>query len=584
MSVDYYGRMRFKPVLVPLLLSLAFGLHAQSPARSEPGFKSSAMDSLLFYQLLVGELNARSEQPDAAFALLLDAARKTADPAVYRRAIQIAIQARAGESALKAAKAWSQAIPASAQAHRYTWQILLGLNRTAETLEPLKREIALTPAGELRDLLWALPGNYLRASDRQLAASTVQGALAGVLNDKAVGATAWAVVGRFWLAAGDKPAALSAATKAIAIDNKSEHAALLALSLMSPDLPPAEDLVKQHLPQARPEFRMAYIKALLDVQRTDEATAELEIIKTRSPGYADAWLIDGALALQMKQLPLAEQQLQRYLDLVEGQPLDQQTPEIRRGRAQALMSMAQIAQLRKQPEKADAWLQRVDNPDDLLRAQIRRASIMAQQGRLEEALALINSQVERAEPDAALKRAAVVQILKDQKLFGRARDELKAAMLLSPDDADLAYDLAMVHEKLGDLVEMERLLRGLIAAKPKDPHAYNALGYSLADRKLRLPEAKQLITQALELAPGDPYITDSLAWAEFRSGNTDEALRLLQSAFKSKPDAEIAAHLGEVLWTVRRQDEAIQIFKEGVKINPDNETLVETINRLRIPL
>jgi len=178
----------------------------------------------------------------------------------------------------------------------------------------------------------------------------------------------------------------------------------------------------------------------------------------------------------------------------------------------------------------------------------------------------------------------VVQILKDQKLFDRARDELKAAMLQSPDDADLAYDLAMVNEKLGDLVEMERLLRGLIAAKPQDPHAYNALGYSLADRKLRLPEAKQLITQALELAPGDPYITDSLAWAEFRSGNNDEALRLLQSAFKSKPDAEIAAHLGEVLWTVRRQDEAIQIFKEGVKINPDNDTLVETIRRLRIPL
>jgi len=393
-----------------------------------------------------------------------------------------------------------------------------------------------------------------------------------------------AVVGRFWLAASDKPAALSAANKSFAIDNKSEHAALLALSLMSPDLPPAENLVKQHLPHARPEFRMAYIKALLDVHRTDEATAELEIIKTRSPGYADAWLIDGALALQMKQLPLAEQQLQRYLDLVEGQPLDQQAPEIRRGRAQALMSMAQIAQLRKQPEKADAWLQRVDNPDDVLRAQIRRASIMAQQGRLEEALALINSQVERAEPDAALKRAAVVQILKDQKLFDRARDELKAAMLQSPDDADLAYDLAMVNEKLGDLVEMERLLRGLIAAKPQDPHAYNALGYSLADRKLRLPEAKQLITQALELAPGDPYITDSLAWAEFRSGNNDEALRLLQSAFKSKPDAEIAAHLGEVLWTVRRQDEAIQIFKEGVKINPDNDTLVETIRRLRIPL
>jgi tetratricopeptide (TPR) repeat protein len=157
-------------------------------------------------------------------------------------------------------------------------------------------------------------------------------------------------------------------------------------------------------------------------------------------------------------------------------------------------------------------------------------------------------------------------------------------MTQTPGDLDLVYDLAMVNEKLGDLKEMERLLRSLIAAKPEDPHAYNALGYSFADRNLRLPEARELITKALELAPGDPFITDSLAWAEFRSGNQEEAIRLLQGAFKDKPDAEIAAHLGEVLWVAKRQQEAMQVFKEGIKLSPDNETLTETIKRLRVPL
>jgi tetratricopeptide (TPR) repeat protein len=329
---------------------------------------------------------------------------------------------------------------------------------------------------------------------------------------------------------------------------------------------------------------MAYIKSLLGSQREDDAKLQLTTIKSQTPDYADAWLIDGALALQAGQLSVAQQQLQHYLDLIEATPTAQLQPEFKRGQSQAFLSMAQIAQQRKDMKTAEAWLQKVDNPDDVLRAQIRRATLIAQQGRLEEAIGLIQMQPERSDADVRLKRAAEIQLLRDNKLFDRARTSLKIAIAQNPDDPDLVYDLAMVHEKLGDLVEMERLLRSLIAAKPDDPHAYNALGYSLADRNLRLSEAKQLITKALELSPGDPFITDSLAWAEFRSGNNDEALRLLQSAFKDKPDAEIAAHLGEVLWAANRQQDALQVFKEGVKLNPDNETLTETLKRLRITL
>ncbi|WP_300114696.1 tetratricopeptide repeat protein [Rhodoferax sp.] len=583
--MNYYDRMRLKHcLLIPLLLTLAVTAQAQTTPSPEPGGKVSALDSGLFYQLLLGELNARSGEPAAAFSLMLDAARKTNDPNLFRRAVQIALQARSGESALLAARAWLQAVPASREANRYVLQVLLGLNRIADTLEPLKRDIALTPVQEQRDVIWSIPGIFERASDRALAASTVKKALASFFQDRVMSPTAWAVVGRMALSAGDKPAALSAAANGLGQDPRSEHPALLALSLMSPELPAAEDLVGKHLPHARPEFRMAYVKALLNAKREADAKAQLESIRIQSPDYPDTWLINGALALQDGQFDDAQRQLQRYLDLTEATTPNEPRPEFVRGRTQAFLSLAQIAQQRKDFKAADAWLQRVDTPDELLRAQIRRAALLAQQGQLEAGLTLIRNHAARSAEEAQQKSAAEVQLLKDDKQFARARNLLQSSLLQTPDDPDLIYDLAMVHEKLGELGDMERLLRGLIASKPDDPHAYNALGYSFAEHGMRLPEAKALISKALELSPNDPFIIDSLGWVEFRSGNLNVALELLQGAFKAKPDAEIAAHLGEVLWALKRQPEALQVWREGVKLNPTNETLVNTLKRLQVTL
>jgi Flp pilus assembly protein TadD len=142
----------------------------------------------------------------------------------------------------------------------------------------------------------------------------------------------------------------------------------------------------------------------------------------------------------------------------------------------------------------------------------------------------------------------------------------------------------MLAEKLGNLDEMEQLLRRVVDGQPENPNAYNALGFSLAERNIRLGEARELILKALSFAPGDPFITDSLAWVEYRSGNLPQALELLLSAFKTRPDAEIAAHLGEVLWTMGRQDEARRTWQQGAQLNADNETLRETLKRLRVKL
>ena len=142
-------------------------------------------------------------------------------------------------------------------------------------------------------------------------------------------------------------------------------------------------------------------------------------------------------------------------------------------------------------------------------------------------------------------------------------------------------EVAMVSEKLQRFDDMESMLRELMKRKPEDAHAFNALGYSLADRNIRLDEARQLITQALKLAPDDAYIQDSLAWVEFRMGNYAEALKVLQAAYKARPDAAIAAHLGEALWVMGRHQEAGAIWREGWLLKADNETLIETLKRFQ---
>ena len=140
----------------------------------------------------------------------------------------------------------------------------------------------------------------------------------------------------------------------------------------------------------------------------------------------------------------------------------------------------------------------------------------------------------------------------------------------------------MAAERADHLDIMEELLQRLIKLNPDAGHAYNALGYSMADRGVRLPEAKTLIEKAVQLSPDDAYIQDSLGWVHFRMGNVREARKILEAAYKKRPDAEIAAHLGEVLWTLGERDSARRVWREGIRLDADNETLKKTLKRFRV--
>ena len=554
---------------------------AAKPA-GEPNAQPSALTAELFYEILMGEMTARSGDPGSGYALVLDAARRLRDGKLFQRAVEIALQSRSGDAALAASRAWQETLPNSRDARRIELQILIALNRIGETVEPLRAEIAATPQIEKPILMAVITRNYSRASDKKQAASVVEQALVDELKSPATGALAWATIGRMRLNAGDTSGALDAAFKGQQMDPASDAPAALALEMIDPGQPLAEPIVTRYLannPKAPPDLRIAYARVLVENRRYADSTAQLQALTAARPELAEPWLLLGSLQAQARQDAAAETSLKRYIELAANQkdPDDRQ-----RGTTQAYLVLSQLAERRKDFTAAERWLARVDSADELVVAQTRRAGLLARQGKLPQARELVRGLPERTPEDKKQKFLAEVQLLRDAKQYQAAYDMLAQASAAAPNDSDLVYDQALVAEKLNRLDEMERLLRRLIELKPENQNAYNALGYSFADRKIRLDEARTLIQKAVQLAPEDPFIADSLGWVEFRLGNTTEAIRILEAAYKTRPDPEIGAHFGEVLWSAGQKDRAVTIWKEALLSDAENETLQETLKRLRV--
>lgn len=570
-----------KGALSLVLMATVAGALAQAPA--EPQIQNSQLDAELFYELLVGEISAQSGDGSAAFALFLDAARKAESPRLYERAVQMALAGRSGEAALQAAQAWTRAFPGAVDANRYLVQILVGLNRMEETIAPLKKGMAAMTASDKLATVEMLPRYFARAVDRKQATTAVEQILVKEMRDAAAGPLAWSVVGQMRMQAGDINGAAAAGRRGAALNPTSAAPATLALALLqSAAQSEMEPIVTTYLAGTpAPEYRVAYLRYLVSVQRIPAAYTQALALTTHHPAFADGWLLRGSLEAQEKQADAAQASLTTYLTLRAPAQKEGESQEMDRPLVTAHVLLAQIAEQKGRYDEALTQLQSINSPPDAIRVGVREAGLLAREGKLAEALALIRALPENLPDAARAKIGAEVQLLRDNKQPEQAYALMEDAVSRYPDDVDLRYDLAMMAEKAGKLDVMEQLMRQVIAAKPDYHAAYNALGYSLADRNIRLPEARELVTKALSYAPTDPFIVDSMAWVEFRSGNVAEAERLLQGAFRERPDADIAAHLGEVLWTLGKRDEATAIWREGRRLNSESETLLETMRRLR---
>jgi tetratricopeptide (TPR) repeat protein len=578
------------------LMTVGQGAAAQAVAAEVPAPKveNSRLDAPLFYQLLIGEIELQGGDPGDAFQLILDAARRAKNEELFRRATDIAVQARAGDQALVAVKAWRLALPESLEALRYQVQLLVPLNRTSETYEPLQTLLHLTPADQRPALITALPRFFARSADHALAAALLEQVLQPYVDAPATRVAALVTVGRGWLAAFDGAKALAAAQRAHAFDPKAEGPAALALEML-PGTPAAEAIVLGHL-AARPDsngVRLLYVRALLAAQRFADATSQLDTLTRNSPQLAQAWLTLGALHLQLREPAPAIVALQKYIEVVQASPVgatsdaasgdDSDEPATSKEDAltRGWLLLSQAADLQGDFRAADAWLAKIGDPERAVEVQMRRASLLARDGKVAQARELVRRLPDKTPEEARGKLLAEAQVLREAKLWAEANTILDQANRKYPDDVDLIYEQSMMFEKLNKLADMERLLRRVIALKPDHQHAYNALGYSLAERNVRLPEARTLIKKALELSPGEPSITDSLGWVEYRLGNRDEAVRLLRDAYRAQPDAEIGAHLGEVLWVSGQTDEARRVWREARGRDSTNDELRETLTRLK---
>ena len=582
-AVDYDGFMKNWFSSIALVWATT-GVCAQPPVQN------SNLNAVLFYQLLLGELNVRAGEPGSGFAIILDAARKTKDEALFQRATELALQSRSGDAALQAARSWKSSLPESQEANRYILQILLALNRVEEAGQALRASIFSLPLQEQSAAIGSIPRVFSRVQDKNFAAKVVEQALSAAIQNPETAATAWTTIGRMKREAGEIQPAAEAARAGHAANGKAPGPIMLALSLLNVVPSEVQPMITRYMAgDALPDLRLGYARSLIDLNEMQLALVQLNLLSKQNPDFAPGWLFLGLLQTDLSQFAAAELSLQRFIKLnastdttnAANGPSGTSGTDASGGLSEAYFALSQIAQKQGQLAQADQWLARISPDSDPLKITSRRAALLAQQGRKAEGLSLLE-QVKVSNPQAAKQKAlAISQWLRDDKQFNAALTTIEEALTKFPADTDLQSELAMICEKLGRYEQMESLLRGIMKAKPNDPHAFNALGYSLADRNTRLDEARQLILKAIQLAPRDPFIQDSLGWLEYRVGNTKEALRILEAAYKARPDAEIAAHLGEVYWILGQQDKAGSIWREGLLLKSDNETLLETLKQFK---
>ncbi len=541
---------------------------AVAPAPRSPPPELPALDLTepILYELLLGEVALQRGSTGLAAQTYAELARRTKDPRIARRAVEIANFAQAPQYALEAARVWSDADPASLQALQTLAGLLVGV-RKVEEAEPYLARLLASDGGAAANGFMQL-GRLLASNPEKQVNLRVVRSLAAKYPDLP---QAHLAVAQAALAADDEALALAETRRAAQLQPDWETAAIFEAQVLQRKSPAAAGqsltafLAKY--PKSR-EARMAYARVLVSEKKLPEARAEFEKLLAANPNNSDVLYAVGLLAAQLKDYPTAEASLKRLLDTGFRDP------------NAVRFTLGQIAEEQKNWKGATDWYLSIQRGDQYLPARLRTAGVMAKEGRLEEARAFLRTVNVSGEQHVQLLLTEA-QLLREANQNREAFELLGKALEAQPDQPELLYDHALAAEKLERFEILEGNLRKLIQVKPDHAHAYNALGYSFAERNLRLPEARKLIERALELSPEDYYIVDSLGWVLYRMGDLKGAAVQLRRAYLGRPDGEIGAHLGEVLWAMGERAEAERIWQEALKNHPDNETLQKTVKRLR---
>jgi len=552
---------------------------AQAPeaVASEEKLPKVALTGELLYQLLKAELEYKDGNWEDPYAILMRAARQTRDPRLAQRAAEMALGAKQGEQAKAAVSLWRALAPDSEEAAQYYLGFAVMADRLDEAEAIFKRQLdEATPA--TRPLAMFQAQQYLsRAKDRDAAS----GVLKRLLAPYAGTVEARVVLAQDAFTRGDSAGAMAEARAALAMKPDSELA-MLTLAQVTPDQAEVAAMLTRFLaanPGAR-EVRTAYARALVGQKQYDQARQQFVALLKESPDNLNTLYALGIMSMQVGQPAEAEKYFAHFVQVLDTRPNDE------RDSGKVLMILAQLAEERGDLKAARAWLEKVDDeePAAYFAAQLKRAELMAKGGDLAGAQTFLAA----LKPADAAAQAQLVmtqgQILRAAGKFDEAYALMEEGARRFPANADLLYDFALLAEKTGHLDVMEKTLREVMVQAPENHNAYNALGYSLAERNVRLDEALALIGKALQMSPDDPFIMDSMGWVQYRLGNLDEAEAQLRRAYALRNDVEIAVHLGEVLWKKGREADAQTLLRQARARDPHNDTLKDTLARLHLSL
>jgi len=553
-------------MLIRLLLPILVAALGSCAALAQQEPKDDGDEPL--YDMLLGEIAQQRGDYALAAKTYLDLARSTRDPRIARRAVEVANQGKLPDMALQAAKTWYEIEPQSTAALGVVASLLVTARKVDEA-EPYLEKLLDSEGVDLEraylQVNRLLAGNPDKASNlrvvRKLTARHQELAPAHFALAQAAAL------------AEDEQTALAEARRAAQLRPEWEAPAILEAQVLqkrstAQAAKRLADFVEQN-PSSR-QGRLAYARALVADKRVPEARKQYEALLAANPGDTDLVYTIAVLAFQLKDYPVAEENMKRLVS----------TPEYRDPDG-ARFLLGEIAEDQKHWSRAIEWYEQIQDGEHALPARLRTANAIAKQGKLDAARDYLHKTATEYPGQEVQFTVAEAQLLRDASRDSDAFQVLADALKAEPDQPELLYDSALTAEKLKRYDILERNLRKLIEVKPDHAHAYNALGYSFAERNTRLGEARKLVEKAIELAPEDYFIVDSLGWVQYREGDLKSAAQTLKRAYDGRPDAEIGAHLGEVLWMLGERREANRVWQESLKTAPDNETLLKTIKRLR---
>jgi len=566
--------------VVALALLLAVGAAVAQPTNPSPRqpteptpAPAAPFNPDVMYRILVGDIALQRGEPAIAARAYYEAAREAQDATLARRATEVALFARLRSQALEAAQLWQQLDPTSDRARQMV-TVLKQPGGTGDLKADLERLLAdaATKGNTLGEAFLQLNRALSQQPDKTAVYKLVT-ELAQPYPGVPEAQFAVALAG-FNTGLSDveiASASMRAVDRALELNPGWERAVLLKADLLAKGSP---DSAVRYLsaflaesPQSRPAAG-ALAQLYVEQKRYAEARALFQRLLDTDPTDQEIEYAVGALSFQMRDYADAERHFLKLKEAGYGEP------------GAVTFYLGEIAEETRRYDDAIARYREVTEGDRAWPAKLRIATIMGKQGKLDAARKYLASiSADDREQEVQLTQTEA-QLLQDAKDYQGAYAVLSAALAGEPDSADLLYDVAMVAEKLNRIDEVESRLKRVIELKPDNAQALNALGYTLVDRTKRAEEGMKLIEKAHALAPEDPFILDSMGWGNYRLGKLEESEKFLRRALAERPDPEIAAHLGEVLWAKGERASARDVWQAQLKETPDNPVLLETVHRL----